>query len=89
MDVTREIELGINERIEWPDYDELNDAVRELRWYLLRISFLPMGGGEIIISAIQSVLSSILELKDVCRTTHVRERPQICMKDQLEFLFEL
>ena len=51
---------------------------------------LPMGGGEIIIRAIQCVLNSIQELKDVCQTRHIRGRPQISIKeDQLEFLLEL
>ena len=51
---------------------------------------LPNRGGEIIIGAIQSVFSSILELKDVCQRRHVRERPQISIEEnQFEFLLEL
>ena len=49
---------------------------------------LPMGGGEIIISAIQGVLNSILEFKDECHTRHVRGGPQISIKYQPEFLLE-
>ena len=97
---TREVELAImsiNERIEQatgPDYDELNYAIWETELLLSAVvsveDQLPMGGGEIIISAIQHVLSSIHELKDACQKRYVRERPQISIKeDQLEFLLEL
>ena len=103
MDVyhfTREVELAImsiKERIEratGPDYDELNDALWETELLFSAVvsveDQLPMGGGEIIIRAIQCVLSSIQELKDVCQTRHIRGRPQISIKeDQLEFLLEL
>ena len=93
---TREVELAImsiNKRIEQatgPDYDELNDAIWETELLFSAVvsveDQLPMGGGEIIISAIQHVLSFIHELKDACRR-YVRGRPQISIKeDQLEFL---
>ena len=96
---TREVELAIisiNERIERatePDYDEL-DAILETELFFSAVvsieDQLPMGGGEIIIGAIQRVLNSIQEIKDVCQMRHVRGRPQISIKeDQLECLLEL
>ena len=96
---TCEVELAImsiNERIEQatgPDYDELNDAMWETELLCSAVvsveDQLPIGGGEII-GAIQRVLSSIQELKDVCQRRHVRGRPQISIEeDQLEFLLEL
>ena len=95
---TREVELAIisiNERIERatePDYDEL-DAILETELLFSAVvsveDQLPMGGGEIIVGAIQRV-NSIQEIKDVCQRRHVRGRPQISIKeDQLEFLLEL
>ena len=67
---THELELAImsiSERIEHatgPDYDEL-DAVRDTELLCSAVvsveDQLPNGGGEIIIGAIQSVLSSIKE----------------------------
>ena len=49
-----------------------------------------MGGGEIIIRAIQRVFSSIQELKDACQTRHIRGRSRISIKEnQLELLLEL
>ena len=78
---TREVELAImsiNERIEQatgPDYDELNDPIQETELLFSEVvsveDQLPMGGGEIIIGAIQHVLHSIQELKDVCQRRHV------------------
>ena len=52
---------------------------------------LPMGCAEEIIGAIQCILSSIQEFKDVCHTArHVKGRPQSSIQlDQLEFLLEL
>ena len=96
---THEVELAIisiNERIEratGQDYNEL-DAILETELLFSAVvsveDQLPMGGGEIIIGAIQRVLNSIQELKDACQRRHVRGRPQISIKeDQLEFLLEL
>ena len=104
MDVdlfTREIDLSItsiNERLQQaagPDYYELDDAVRDTEVLLSAVvsveDQLPMGCAEEIIRAIQCILSSIQEFKDVCHTAcHVKGRPQICIQqDQLEFLLEL
>ena len=59
---------SINERTEWatgPDYDEINDAIELLLSVVVSVEDqLPMGGGETV-SAIQGVLSSILEFRDV------------------------
>ena len=50
---------------------------------------MPLGAGEVVVGALQGILSSIQDFKDVCHRRHVRGRPQIPIKEeQLEFLLE-
>ena len=98
---TREVDLcitSINERLQHaaePEFYELDDAVHDTEVLLSAVvaveDQLPMGCADKIIRAIQCILSSIQEFRDVCYSTRrVKGRPQISIQqDQLEFLLEL